>query len=474
MNKKEIEKLQKHLFKKDRLCIDELSQKELNQALSFSEEYKVFLDKAKTERAAAAEIVKMAEASGFIDIQTALKTPEKYQTHKRFFSLFRGKTLALAVTGDRDMTEGCRIIGSHIDSPRLDLKQNPLYEDTDLALLKTHYYGGIRKYQWLSVPLALHGTVVKANGEKIDITIGEAPDDPVFVISDLLPHLAGKSQETKKLSEAFEGEKLNLIAGSFVLGDDKIKERFKLQVLKILHDTYNIQEEDFVSSEIEVVPAGRARDIGLDRSLIGAYGQDDRICAFTQLKALIETDRPSKTAIGLFFDKEEIGSEGNTGAKSFFLQDFISDLLQLTCKEPCHKNLRTVIINSQALSADVNAAMDPNFKDVHEKTNAAKLGHGVCITKFTGARGKSGSSDASAEFTGLVRKLFNDNKVVWQTGELGKIDEGGGGTIAKYLANLGMDIIDCGPSVLSMHSPFEVSSKTDVYMTFKAFKTFYC
>lgn len=473
MNKKEIEKFQKEISKKDKLSVDNLNKKDKDLVFKFADDYKLFLDSAKTEREAAKEIVKKAEESGFINIETALKNPAKAKETGKYYSLFKGKTIALAVIGEQDITKGCNIIGSHIDSPRLDLKQNPLYEDTDLALLKTHYYGGIRKYQWLSVPLALHGRIVKANGDEIDITIGEDQNDPVFVVSDLLPHLAGKSQDNKKLSEVFEGEKLNLITGSFALGDDTVKNRFKLNILKILHDKYNITEEDFVSSELEAVPAAKARDIGLDRSMIGAYGQDDRICAFTELKAILETHKPLKTAIGFFFDKEEIGSEGNTGAKSLFLQDFISDLVFLSSKKTDHRGLRKTIINSKALSADVNAAMDPNFKDVHEKMNAAKIGHGICITKFTGARGKSGSSDASAEFTGMVRKLFNDNQVVWQTGELGKIDEGGGGTIAKFLAMLGMDIIDCGPAILSMHSPFEISSKTDVYMTYKAYKCFY-
>jgi len=471
MNKKEIEKLQKEISKKERLCIDELSQKESDRAFDLAGDYKRFLDNAKTERAAANEIVRMAEAAGFVSVDRALEDPA--QKTGRYYTVFKNKAVALAVAGEEEITNGCSIIASHIDSPRLDLKQNPLYEDLDIALFKTHYYGGIRKYQWLSLPLALYGTIVAANGEHIDIEIGEDPSDPVFVVSDLLPHLAGKSQETKKLSDAFEGEKLNLIAGSLALGNDKIKERFKLNVLKLLHDRYNITEEDFVSGELEAVPAGKARDIGLDRSMVGAYGQDDRICAFTQLQALLETKNPATTAVGFFFDKEEIGSEGNTGAKSFFLQDFLASLALLVSGSNDQQTLRRPIVRSKALSADVNAAMDPNFKDVHEKMNAAKLGHGVCMTKFTGARGKAGSSDASAEFTGMVRHLFNENNIVWQTGELGKIDEGGGGTIAKFLANLGMDIIDCGPAILSMHSPFEISSKTDLYMTYRAYKSFY-
>jgi aspartyl aminopeptidase len=348
-----------------------------------------------------------------------------------------------------------------------------VYEDTDLALLKTHYYGGIRKYQWMSIPLALHGRIVRADGSAVDIIIGEDPGDPVFVVSDLLPHLAGKVQEDKKVSEAFEGEKLNLIAGSIPLGSDSVSDRFKLALLNHFHQKYEIVEADFVSAELEVVPAAMARDIGLDRSLVGAYGQDDRICAFTQLMALFEIESPQRTALGLFFDKEEIGSEGSTGAQTAFMEEFISDLIFLTAGKVDSHTLRRSIVNTRALSADVNAAMDPDFKEVHEKMNAAKIGHGVCMTKFTGARGKSGSSDASAEFVGEIRNLFDNNKVAWQTGELGKIDQGGGGTLAKFLAKKGMDILDCGPAVLSMHSPFEISSKADIYMTYKGYHAFY-
>ncbi len=476
MNKKEIEKLEKQIIKKEKLVFDELNSSEKKIMFKLTEDYKTFLDSAKTERKAAAEIIRMAEEHGFINIKEALEKPIKPKKGK-YYSIFRNKTVGLAVIGKEDMSTGINIIASHIDSPRLDLKQNPVYEDTDLAFLKTHYYGGIRKYQWLTIPLSLHGKCIKENGDEIEINIGEDADDPVFAVSDLLPHLAGKLQENKKLSEAFEGEKLNLIAGSIPLGNDKIKNRFKLNLLKLFYEKYSITEEDFVSAELEVVPAGKARDLGLDRSMIGAYGQDDRICAFAELKAILETKNQDKTAVGFFFDKEEIGSEGNTGAKSRFLEDFISDLVFINSLNPHDHHhervLNKIMLNSSALSADVNAAIDPDFKDVHEKLNAARIGHGICITKFTGSRGKSGSSDASAEFVGRIRKLFNDNHVVWQTGELGKIDQGGGGTIAKFLAAYGMDVVDCGPAVLSMHSPFEISSKADVYMTFKGYKIFY-
>ena len=304
--------------------------------------------------------------------------------------------------------------------------------------------------------------------------IGESPDDPVFTVTDLLPHLAGKTQNNKKISEVFEGEKLNLVAGSIPLGNDKEKERFKLGVLNLLYEKYKIREEDFISAEIEAVPAQKARDIGFDRSMIGSYGQDDRICAYTSLEAMLDIKQPlNKTAIAMFFDKEEIGSEGSSGAQSNFLEDFISDLLSLNGENTDNRTLRKTLINSSCLSADVNAAMDPDYKNVHEELNAAKLGFFICMTKFTGVAGKSGSSDASAEFVGKIRQIFNNNKIVWQTGELGKIDEGGGGTIAKFIARYGMNVLDCGPAILSMHSPFEISSKADVYMTYLGYKAFY-
>ena len=470
MTKKDIDKLQKQLVRKPILVWDFLNASETKKVYSFSEKYKQFLNKAKTERESISAIVDILEKNGFENIDKVKQN--KKLSSKKVYKIHRGKALALAVLGKEKIRSGVNIIASHVDSPRLDLKQQPLYEDTDIAFLKTHYYGGIRKYQWLTIPLALHGRIVKSDGDKIDITIGELDDDPVFTISDLLPHLAGKLQNNKKLSTVFKGEKLNLITGSLPLGDDKINERFKLSVLKHLFDKYNIIEEDLISSEIEAVPAGKARDIGIDRSMIGAYGQDDKICAFTSLLASIGLNAPETTAVSLFFDKEEIGSEGNSGAKSRFMEEFIFDLLDITESDVNESHVRECLIKSVALSADVNAAIDPDFKEVHEKRNAGKAGYGVCITKFTGVGGKSGSSDASAELIGKIRKIFNENKIVWQTGELGKIDQGGGGTIAKFLASYGMEIVDCGPAILSMHSPMEVSSKADVYMTFKAYEAF--
>ncbi len=465
ISKKEIENLEKQILRNQTLVWDQLMQKEKIEAFIMGDKYKAFLDNAKTEREAVSDITKCAIKEGFSDIDKLDKPTGKY------YKIFRNKAIALAITGTSPIKKGLNIIASHIDSPRLDLKQNPLYEDISLALMKTHYYGGIKKYHWLARPLALHGRVITKNSGPIDIKIGEAETDPVFMISDLLPHLAAK-QNKKKLSEAFEGEKLNLLAGSLPTGDTKTKNRFKLTVLKYLNDRYKIIEEDFISAEIEAVPAGKARDVGMDKSLIGGYGQDDRICAFTSLEAILKINKPEKTSVVLFFDKEEIGSEGNTGAKSQFLEQFVSDLANITGEDTSQRTLRETLINSYALSADVNAGIEPDFKDVYEEKNAASIGYGICITKFTGVRGKSGSSDASAEYVAKIREIFNKNNIVWQTGELGKIDVGGGGTIAKYLASYGMDIVDCGPPVLSMHSPFEVSSKADIYMTFKAYQAF--
>ena len=466
LNKKDIDQIKLLIEKKQPLIWDVLNKKDKEKVFQFSERYKQFLTISKTEREAAKYIINEAEAHGFVNIDKDKEGGEK------FYKVYHNKAVALCVYGSDNIQNGLKIIGSHIDSPRLDLKQNPLYEELDMALMKTHYYGGIKKYHWLARPLAIHGTVITRDGNNINIVMGENNSEPVFSISDLLPHLA-KSQATKKLSDAFEGEKLNIIVGSLPLGNDKIKERFKLSILHYLHEKYNMTEADFISAEIEVVPSGPALDVGFDRSLIGGYGQDDRVCVFTSLEAILETEKPKQTAVALFFDKEEIGSEGNTGAKSRFFEDFISDVLEKRKFESNERILRKILLNSQMLSADVNAGIEPDFQDVHEKRNAARLGYGVCITKFTGTGGKSGASDASAEFVGKIRGLFDDNSIVWQTGELGKVDQGGGGTISKYLATYGMDIVDCGPALLSMHSPFEISSKADVFMTYKAYKAFY-
>ncbi len=471
MNKTTFKKLKDTLFKKETMAFDNMTKAQKTKTLEFSETYKSFLDKSKTEREAAVQIVRTAEKRGFKNIEDIGN--KKAPKTKKVYKIFKGRCVALATLGKNTLADGANIIASHIDSPRLDLKQNPVYQDLDMGLLKTHYYGGIRKYHWLATPLALHGTIITTDNKIVEINIGEKEDDPVFAVTDLLPHLAGKSQAGKKISEVFEGEKLNLIVGSFPLGGEKEKERVKLGVLNLLYEKYGITEEDFISAEIEAVPAEKARDVGFDRSMVGSYGQDDRICAYTSLMALLNAKSADKTAISLFLDKEEIGSDGNSGAKSNFLEDFMSDLLFLNGEKSDNRTLRKALIHSSCLSADVNAAMDPDYRDVHEPLNAAKLGFGICITKFTGVAGKAGSNDASAEFVGRIRHLFNKNQITWQTGELGKVDQGGGGTVAKFLSERGMDVLDCGPAILSMHSPFELASKADIFMTYLGYKAFF-
>jgi len=380
----------------------------------------------------------------------------------------RGKAVAFCRTGLRPLDEGVRIVVAHLDSPRLDLKANPLYEDTDPAMLKTHYYGGIKKYQWLARPLAIHGVVVKEDGTAVNVVLGEEDDEPCFTIEDLLPHLAAKAQYGKKLEDAFVGEKLNVICGS--RPDLKAKEeKVKRAVLDLLHRKYGIVEQDFTSADLEVVPAGRAREVGFDRSLIGAYGQDDRACAWAAFRAVTDAQKVPHTTIALLVDREETGSEGNTGAKSLFVEEVLWTLADRLKQDVVPAR---ALFRSKAISGDVNGALDPDYPEVHEKNNAARLGYGVCITKFTGSRGKSGSSEANAEYMGWIRAILNRKRIPWQTGELGKVDEGGGGTVAKFLAEYGMDIVDAGPALLSMHAPFEISSKADVYATYLAYRAF--
>jgi len=465
LTKKQIKDLSKKLAYTPSLVWDEISAAQRKQVFSFAERYKAFLDEAKTEREAVLSIRGMAEEAGF------LLEPGK-GPQGQLIRIFHNKTIALVRHGKAPLKEGIRIIVSHIDAPRLDLKQRPLYEDVDLAFLKTHYYGGIKKFQWLSRPLAIHGRIVKKDGNLLDLSIGEAETDPVFTVLDLLPHLARKAQYEKKLGEAIAGEKLNLIVGSLPLGDRETKERFKLAVLNFLNEAYGLTEEDLVSAELEVVPAGRARDVGWDRALVGSYGQDDRICAYAGLRAILDMENSEKAAIVLFVDKEEIGSDGATGAKSRFLESVVGDLIEQMRQSPSALEIFRILSRSQALSADVNGALDPDYQEVHEKQNAARIGYGVCLTKFTGHGGKYNANDADAEYVAWLRSLFNREKVIWQTGELGKIDEGGGGTVAKFLAPYGMDIIDCGPAILSMHSPFEIAHKGDLYMTYKGFRAF--
>lgn len=444
---------------------DAVEDPERDRIFSFSEGYKSFLSAAKTERLAVREIINRAEAKGFCN-------GEKKHDGTKIYRNNRNKGVALIVPGKDDPTNGLNIIVSHIDSPRLDLKQRPLYEDADVALLKTHYYGGIKKYQWVSRPLALYGIVVRADGREVYIAIGGDPGDPVFTVSDLLPHLAGKAQMDKKVSEAIVGEKLNLICGSIPLRDKGASEKIKLAVLKILNDKYGLIEEDFISAELEAVPAGDARDIGFDRSLIGGYGQDDRASAYVSLEAALDLTAPKKTSVVFFVDKEEIGSDGVTGARGMGIEEVVLDVIRSARGKIEADDLIKTFSRSRCLCADVNGALDPDYQEVHEKRNAARLGYGVCITKFTGSRGKYLASDASAELVGEIRRLFNSHKVIWQYAELGKVDEGGGGTLAKDIAERGIDVLDVGPALLDMHSPFEISSKADIYMTYKGFRVF--
>lgn len=442
------------------------------EIFDFSQGYKEFLDRAKTERQFVSEGIKLAEINGFVngETKTSLKAGDK------IYYVNREKNLVLVVIGKEEIESGINYVVSHVDSPRLDLKGNPLYEEFDLAYMKTHYYGGIKKYQWASIPLALHGVVVLENGKKIEIAIGEKDDEPVFTIPDILPHLAAKVQGERKSGEVIKGEELQIIVGSIptTIKNNDIRDKVKYTVLDILNKEYGIIEEDFISAELELVPAGKARDIGFDKSMIGAYGQDDRICGYTSLKAILDLEEiPQKTAVCFLADKEEIGSTGSTGLTSDYLCYVTGDIIEKIKGRYNEMMLRRTLWNSQALSSDVNAGVDPIFKSVHDIQNAAKIGFGVVVTKYTGARGKSSTNDADAEYVAKIRNILNKENVAWQIGELGKVDEGGGGTVAKYLAVLGINTIDIGPALLAMHSPFEVSSKIDVFETYRGYKAFY-
>ncbi len=454
---------------KEKLCVTKkhgglrLSTDEINVCNDFCEDYKVFLNDAKTEREAVVKSITLAEKCGFVEYKDgmSLKAGDKIYYNNR------GKSVILAVIGTEPIEKGVHLAAAHIDSPRLDLKQNPLYEDSEIALFKTHYYGGIKKYQWTTIPLALHGVVVKKDGTKVSVNIGEDENDPVFFVTDLLPHLAA-DQMKRTPGDIIKGEELNIIVGSMPFKDDKISEKVKLNIMVLLNEKYGMIEEDFLSAELEAVPAFKAKDVGIDRSMVGSYGHDDRVCAYTALKAILDCPNVKKTAVVILTDKEETGSDGNTGLRSAYLKHFIYSLA-----DSFGVSGRRVIANTECLSADVNAAYDPTFPDVMEKRNCAFINYGVCVTKFTGARGKSGTSDASAEFVGRVRAMLDSNNVIWQTGELGKVDAGGGGTVAAYLANMDMDVIDVGVPVIAMHAPYEVVSKIDVYMTYKAFYVFF-
>lgn len=438
------------------------SDETLNKADEYCEGYKSFLNKAKTEREAVKAATQMAKANGFSEFCRG----KAYKAGDKVYINNRGKTLALAVIGEQPVEQGVNITAAHIDSPRLDLKPNPLYEDTDLALFKTHYYGGIKKYQWTAVPLSLHGVFVLKDGTVKEVSIGENENEPKFVINDLLPHLASE-QIKRPLNEGVKGEELNVLVGSHPFKDDKGSELVKLNILKLLNEKYGVTEEDFLSAELEMVPAAKSTDIGFDRSLIGSYGQDDRVCAYPALTAVLEVEKPEKTALAILADKEEIGSCGNTGLESDFLRFVIGDLAKMQNGDPT-----VALRNSKCLSADVNAGLDPTFQDVMEKKNASFLNYGVVVTKYTGARGKSGTSDASAEYVAQIRNMLDNAGIIWQTGELGKVDIGGGGTVAMFIANMGVDVVDLGVPVLSMHAPFETTAKFDVYMCYRAMYEF--
>ena len=461
------EELKEKLFNKKDNGWDTLGSNQKEEVFDLSKKYMDFLNVAKTEREFIKHARKLANENGYKDIMEfdTLKPGDK------IYFVNREKSMYLAIIGEKSIEEGLHIIGSHVDSPRLDLKPNPLYEDTGLAYFKTHYYGGIKKYQWTTIPLSIHGVIVKANGEKIEVNIGEDEEDPIFTITDLLPHLAQEQME-KKLKNGVDGEDLNLLIGSIPYNSSKISEKVKLNILNILNQKYGITEADLTSSEIELVPAFKARSLGFDGSMVAAYGQDDKVCAYTSLHAMMELENVKNTAVCILSDKEEIGSMGNTGMESHMFDFFISEILnKLGVNRP--NLLDKVFCFSKMLSSDVDAGFDPIYASVSDKHNAGFLGKGISLNKYTGARGKSGASDANAEYVAWVRNILERNDIKYQIAELGKVDIGGGGTIAYIIANKGADVIDCGVPVLSMHAPYEVTSKYDIYSAYKTYKAFW-
>ncbi len=445
----------------------------IQKVMEFNEGYRTFLSECKTERECVTKSVEIARKNGYEDIKDIIKEGRLLKTGDKVYAVNKGKALMLVNIGKQDIENGLRILGAHVDSPRLDIKQNPLYEDEELVLLDTHYYGGIKKYQWTAVPLALHGVVVLTNGTTINVTIGEDMNDPVVGVSDLLIHLAAEQMD-KKAAKVVEGENLDILVGSMPMGDENgedDKDKTKKYILRILKDKYGFEEEDFMSAELEAVPAGPARNMGIDNSMIMGYGQDDRVCAYTSLMAMLEVDNPDRTTVCLLVDKEEIGSVGATGMTSRFFENTMAELLN--CMGIYSElKLRRVLANSWMLSSDVNAAYDPNYPSVFEKKNASYLGRGIVFCKFTGARGKSGSNDANAEFVASVRAAMERDDVAYQMAELGKVDVGGGGTIAYILAEYGMEVMDCGVAVLNMHAPYEVTSKIDIFETYRGYLAF--
>ena len=451
------------------------SKEELDRLEQVNTEYKNCLDAGKTERECVALAVEKAKAEGYKDIRDVIKNGGEVKAGDKLYAVCMNKTIALFHMGTKPLTEGMNILGAHIDSPRIDVKQNPLYENEEFAYLDTHYYGGIKKYQWVTLPLALHGVIAKKDGTTVQVSIGEKEDDPVFVITDLLIHLASKQME-KKAATVVEGEKLDLLIGSRPIEQDetleeKEKEAVKANVINLLKQYYDMEEEDFLSAELEIVPAGKARDCGLDRSMVLAYGQDDRVCAFTSLFAMLDVKEVEHTACCILVDKEEIGSVGATGMHSRFFENTVAEILALT-GDYNDLRLRRTLQNSYMLSSDVSAAFDPNYPSVMEKKNCAYFGKGLVLNKYTGARGKSGSNDANPEYIAQLRKIFDEAKVAFQTAELGKVDEGGGGTIAYIPAAYSMNVIDCGVAVLSMHAPWEITSKSDIYEVEKGYEAF--
>ena len=445
------------------------NKKEIEELNELAEDYKSFISNSKTEREVTKEVIKRAKENGFVNLNDYIKDNKELSPGDKIYANNRGKSVALFVIGEDNLEEGMNILGAHIDSPRLDLKANPLYENEGFSYFDTHYYGGIKKYQWVTMPLALHGTVVKKDGDKINISIGEKEKDPVLGITDLLPHLA-EEQMKKTASKVVEGENLDVLVGSIPINDKEKEEQVKRMILKILKEKYDIEEEDFLSAEIEVVPAGKARDFGLDRSMVMAYGQDDKACAFTSLKAFLEVENPKRTTSCILVDKEEIGSVGSTGMESSFYENTLSEIHTLLGNNSI--SVRRTLSNSYMLSSDVNSAFDPLYADVMDKNNSSYLGKGLVFNKFTGARGKSGSNDADAEYIAKIRKVMDDNNISYGIAELGKVDIGGGGTIAYILANKCVHVIDAGVPLLSMHAPWEVTSKADLYEAYKGYIAF--
>lgn len=467
MEKSEGKVLEEKLFNQKKSGWETASEEDKKLIFKFSDEYIEFLNKSKTEREFVNSAKAVLNANGFKDINevSSISSGDKV-----YFSN-RGKSMYIAVIGNKKLEEGLNLVGAHIDSPRLDLKPNPLYEDTEFAYFNTHYYGGIKKYQWTAIPLAIHGVIVKTNGETVTVNIGEGEDDPIFTITDLLPHLA-REQLGKKLDEGINGEDLNLLIGNMPYGTEDVKEKVKLNVLRILNEKYGITEADFLSSELELVPAFNAKSLGFDKSMVAGYGHDDKVCAYAGLRAILEAKVQDKTAICILSDKEEVGSMGNTGMESQVFDYFVSELLNKSGENRLNL-LNKVFCNSSMLSADVGVIYDPIYAGVSDRTNCAYSAYGISFDKYTGSRGKAGGSDANAEFIAKLRGILEKNDIKYQIAELGRVDVGGGGTIAYILANKGVEVIDCGVPVLSMHSPYEVASKYDIYTAYRTYKVFY-